>query len=401
MNAAMVKLVATVGACAVGLAACVPQPASSPSVVDDSIPGVSATLSPSPGATTVAPTVIGGPASASVAERSDVVTGLDAPWDLEFLPDGAMLITERDSGRIKHVRDGEVSNLGGDGAAALRAALDSTGEAGLLGIAVHPEDASLVYVYLTRGDGNAVVRMTLSGTELSVPVDVVSGIPKARNHDGGRIAFGPDGFLYIATGDAANPPLAQNRDSLAGKILRVVANGTGDDGDAAPGNPFGTRVYSYGHRNVQGLGWVADGRMYASELGQNDLDELNQIVAGANYGWPEVEARIGAPAGTALGATVNGFTYPVAEWSTDDASPSGIAVTYEGIYMGALRGRAVWRIGLTPDGVHPPHILIDDLGRIRHVEWGPDGALYVLTNNTDGRGDPRSGDDRLVRVVAD
>jgi glucose/arabinose dehydrogenase len=380
------------------LGACSSTPEPSPSATNDIIGPITATASPPTDGPPDVTEVIGGAPTARVVERADAVTGLASPWDIAFLPDGAMLITERDTGVIKRAHRGDIADLTGPGATALRDALVSAGEGGLLGLALHPRDATLLYVYLTREDGNAVVRMSLDGTDLGSPTDVIAGIPRARNHDGGRIAFGPDGYLYIATGDAANPPLAQDLDSLAGKILRVVADGSANDGDAAPGNPFDNRVWSYGHRNVQGLGWVADGRMYASELGQNDLDELNLIEPGSNYGWPQMEARIGAPEGTALGATVDGLTYPVAEWRTDDASPSGIAITNEGIYMGALRGQAVWRIGLTGDGTHEPQRLIDDLGRIRHVEFGPDGALYVLTNNTDGRGDPRSGDDRIVRI---
>ncbi|PKQ25153.1 MAG: glucose sorbosone dehydrogenase [Actinobacteria bacterium HGW-Actinobacteria-4] len=389
---------ALVLATALALGACASTPSPSPSAADGVIGPITATASPPADGPITAPQVIGGPATVEVVNRADVVTGLAAPWDIEFLPDGALLVSERDAGTIKRVHGSAVTDLAGPGAAALRDTVMPAGEGGLLGLALHPQDSGLLYVYLTREDGNAVVRMSLDGTELSAPTDVLAGIPRARNHDGGRIAFGPDGYLYVATGDAANPPLAQDLDSLAGKILRVVADGTASDGTAAPGNPFGTQVWSYGHRNVQGLGWVADGRMYASELGQNDRDELNLIEPGANYGWPQMEARVGAPAGTALGATVDGLTYPVAEWRTDQASPSGLAITNEGIYMAALRGRAVWRIGLTADANHEPHRLVDDLGRIRHVEWGPDGALYVLTNNTDGRGDPRSGDDRIVRI---
>ncbi|MFN3867353.1 MAG: PQQ-dependent sugar dehydrogenase, partial [Demequina sp.] len=221
------------------------------------------------------------------------------------------------------------------------------------------------------------------------------------NHDGGRIAFGPDGYLYIATGDAAQPDLAQDRSTLHGTILRVVADGPeGDeDGAPAPDNPFDDLVWSFGHRNVQGLGWAPDGTMLASEFGQVEADELNVIVPGANYGWPLVEGLIGAPDGTGLGDTVDGLTYPVAEWRpTAVSSPSGIAVTEEGAYVAALRGRAIYRVPFTTDGVGEPQVLVDDLGRVRAVAIGPDGALYALTNNTDGRGDPREGDDRIVRM---
>jgi len=344
--------------------------------------------------------VIGGVAEVTVTSQRDVATGLDVPWAIAFTPDGDALVSERDAGRILRIgQDGATSALTGAGAQDLASANDPQGEAGLLGLALHPDDPSVLYAYQTRPDGNAVLRMSLNGNSLSAPTVILDGIPKARNHDGGRLAFGPDGYLYVSTGDAGNADLAQDKGSLAGKILRIVADGGAGDGLAAPGNPFGTLVWTYGHRNVQGMGWVADGRMYASEFGQNSTDEINLIEPGRNYGWPIVEARDGAPEGTELGETVDGLTYPVVEWATDDASPSGMAVTVEGLYVGALRGERVWRVPLTGEGVATPHVLLDGLGRIRNVAVGADGELYLLTGNTDGRGDVRDGDDRLLRVT--
>lgn len=366
----------------------------------DDVPGVTAgSASPPPSAQP--PSVSREVAEMVVVAREDVATGLSAPWAMAFEPDGSILVTERDDGRVLRVSpDGTPTALTGPGAEAL-AETDATGEAGLLGIALLPSDPTVLYAYLTRADGNAVVRMSLDGDVLDAPVDVVAGIPKASNHDGGRIAFGPDGHLYVATGDAAQADLAQDRSTLHGTILRVVADGPDgeEDGAPAPDNPFGDRVWSYGHRNVQGLGWSPDGTMLASEFGQADADELNIIVPGANYGWPVVEGLIGAPDGTGLGQTVDGLTYPVAEWRpTAAASPSGIAVTAEGAYVAALRGEAIYRVPFTAEGVGEPQVLVDDLGRVRAVTIGPDGALYALTNNTDGRGDPRDGDDRIVRL---
>ncbi|MFW2513657.1 PQQ-dependent sugar dehydrogenase [Demequina sp. SO4-13] len=387
-------------ATALSLAACSAEADPSPtSGTPDEVPGVTA------GSASPAPSVKPPSVDAEIAQmvevgREDVATGLSAPWAIAFEPAGSMLVTERDAGRILRVEDGGATvPLTGPGAQAL-AQTDSTGEAGLLGIELLPSDPSVLYAYLTRTDGNAVVRMDLDGDTLSAPVDVVSGIPKAANHDGGRIAFGPDGHLYVATGDAAQPELAQDPGTLHGTILRVVADGPDgeEDGAPPPGNPFGDLVWSYGHRNVQGIGWAPDGTMLAAEFGQADADELNVIEPGANYGWPLVEGLIGAPEGTELGDTVDGLTYPVAEWRpTAAASPSGIDVTDEGAYVAALRGEAVFRVPFTADGIGEPQVLVDDLGRVRTVAVGPDGALYVLTNNTDGRGEPREGDDRIVR----
>jgi glucose/arabinose dehydrogenase len=334
-----------------------------------------------------------------VVDQDVVATNLQAPWSVAFEPTGSSLVTERDTGKILRVTGGVATPLTGPGVDELVRSLDNASEAGLLGIALLPRDPSVLYAYYTRGDGNAVVRMTVDGQTLSAPVDVIAGIPRARNHDGGRIAFGPDGFLYVATGDAAQQDLAQDRASYAGKILRVVATGGDDDGAAAPGNPFGDRVWSWGHRNVQGLGWAPDGRMFASEFGQSDADELNLIEPGANYGWPLVEGLIGAPEGTQPGQTVDGLTYPVTEWRpTSEASPSGIAVTAEGVYIATLRGEALYRVPLSATGVGEPHVVLDGLGRLRDVSVGSDGALYVMTNNTDGRGAPRGDDDAIIRL---
>ncbi|WP_297083972.1 sorbosone dehydrogenase family protein [uncultured Demequina sp.] len=362
-----------------------------------SVPQVTAG-SGAPGEPAVAPSVNSEVTSVEVTGIEPIATDLAAPWDAVFTSSGDALVTERDAGRILRVSGGTTTALTGPGADALAAAVDASGEAGLLGLALLPGDDSVLYAYLTRGDGNAVVRMSLDGDALSAPVDVVAGIPKARNHDGGRIAFGPDGHLYVATGDAAQAQLAQERDSLAGKILRVVADGSDADGSMPEDNPFGDLVWSMGHRNVQGLAWLPDGTMVASEFGQNDADELNQIEPGANYGWPEVEGLLGSPDGTQLGDTVDGFTYPVAQWQpTSSASPSGIAATELGVFVAALRGETLYWVPYGSPGFGKPQAIVQDLGRLRAAVT--DGAdVYVLTNNTDGRGSPRVADDRLVKL---
>ena len=364
-----------------------PSPAASPSPEPTGRP---TELSPAP----TGPLLGGGPVT---ARTRTVVEGLDAPWGLALLDDGRLLMSLRDEARlvIADPRSGDRVAVTGPGAERLDDETQPEGEGGLLGVALDPASGE-VFVYRTGADDNAVLRGTLTGRTLGELTMVVDGIPKASNHNGGRLAFGPDGYLYIATGDAGVTSNSQDRDSLGGKILRVTP-----DGDPAPGNPFpGSPVWSLGHRNVQGLGWDPEGRMFASEFGQNALDELNLVEPGRNYGWPEVEG----PGGD------EGFVDPVAWWPTSDASPSGIAVTADAVYLAALRGERLWRVPFldTPQeaqngdmrGVgRPQDLLVGEHGRLRAVVANPDGALWVLTNNTDGRGTPDEGDDRLLRVT--
>jgi len=305
------------------------------------------------------------------------------PWGLAFLPDGTALVTLRDQAQVLHIAPGAAPvSLG------RVPGVVPGGEGGLLGIAVSPTFASdrTVFVYLTSSDDNRVMRMTLDGATLKPGAVIVQGIAKAGNHDGGRLAFGPDGYLYIATGDAGRRDPAQDRGSLSGKILRVTA-----DGSPAPGNPFpGSRVWSLGHRNVQGLAWDRAGAMYASEFGQNTWDELNHIQPGRNYGWPEVEG---------IGRR-SGFVDPLRQWSTADASPSGIAVGADGaIYMAALRGESLWRIPLDPQGRTrtPERLLQGKYGRLRTVVPAPDGRLWLVSSNT-FRGNVQPGDDRILAL---
>jgi glucose/arabinose dehydrogenase len=316
-----------------------------------------------------------------VPDRQTIATGLPVPWGMAFLPDRSVLVTLRDRGEVLHIKNGaspaSVGHVPG---------VVASGEGGLLGIAVSPAFAAdhTVFVYLTSRDDNRVMRMTFDGSALKPGPVIVSGITKAGNHDGGRLAFGPDGYLYISTGDAGLGDPAQDKASLNGKILRVTASGA-----PAPGNPFpGSRVWTLGHRNVQGMAWDKAGTMYASEFGQNTWDELNQIEPGRNYGWPVVE-------GISHRA---GYVDPLRQWSTADASPSGIAVGPDNaVYMAALRGESLWRIPLTGKGKtgEPQRLLQGKYGRLRAVMLGPTGLLWVMTNNT-SRGAPHPGDDQII-----
>ncbi|MDN4616262.1 PQQ-dependent sugar dehydrogenase [Leifsonia sp. F6_8S_P_1B] len=316
---------------------------------------------------------------------TDLATGLEAPWSAVPLPSGSTLISERDSGDVI-----ERLPQGGQRLAGTVPGVVHTGESGLLGLAVPTGSAPpYLYAYETTADDNRVVRLPLTGVPgsyaLGAPEPVVTGIPKAANHDGGRIAFGPDGMLYITAGDASQPDRAQDVASLGGKILRVTPEGNVPGDNPFPGSP----VWSFGHRNPQGIGWDSHGTMWASEFGQNTWDELNIITPGSNYGWPAVEGIGGDPA----------YTDPVQQWSTDEASPSGLAIVGDTIFIAGLGGERLWTVWST-DG-HAPvtaEAFFDgELGRLRDVVARGD-RIWLLTNDTDGRGDPGPGDDRLVEV---
>lgn len=315
--------------------------------------------------------------------QETIATGLPVPWGLAFLPGGTALVTLRDEGEVLRVAKGtaplSVGRVPG---------VAPGGEGGLLGIAVSPRFASdkAVFVYFTASDDNRVMRMTFDGATLKPGPVILKGIPKAGNHNGGRLEFGPDGHLYVATGDAAEGDPAQDKASLGGKILRVTAKG-----EPAPGNPFpGSRIWSLGHRNVQGMAWDKAGVMYASEFGQETWDELNRIEPGRNYGWPQVEGI----------ASNSDFVNPLLQWPTADASPSGIAVGDDGaIYMAALRGQSLWRIPLRGKGKvgTPERLLQGKYGRLRTVVSALDGRLWLVSSNT-FRGPPNPGDDRILAL---
>ena len=309
-----------------------------------------------------------------------VAGGLEVPWGIAFLPNGDALVAQRNRGTIVRV------TRRGRKRVVMRLPSASGGEGGLLGLAVSPSYRRdrFVYAYYTaRGGENHIVRFRLGGRVRRL----YTGIPSGTNHNGGRIAFGPDGKLYAGTGDGGESGRSQRLDSAGGKILRMNR-----DGSVPADNPFrGSLVWSYGHRNVQGLAFDRAGRLWATEFGQNRLDEVNLIRRGRNYGWPLVEGR---------GSTRGGrFTNPKLTWSTDEASPSGAAIRGRSLYVAALAGESLWRVPLRGDRVGRPRRLYNGrFGRLRTVVRAPGGRLWIATSNRDGRGSPRRGDDRIIRL---
>jgi glucose/arabinose dehydrogenase len=328
-----------------------------------------------------------GAAAPVPAVTSTVATGLKAPWGLAFLPDGSALVSERDSARVKRL-DGR----GGVRTVGTVPGVRHTSEGGLLGIAVAADFAAHreVYAYLTAAKDNRIVRMTYTNGRLGGPKVVLAGIPAGAIHNGGRIVFGPDGMLYAGTGETGDRGLAPRPGSLGGKILRLTRTGK-----VPADNPTkGSYVFSRGHRNVQGLAFDAKGRLFASEFGQNTWDELNLIRPGRNDGWPTVEGRAGDKR----------YDDPIAQWKTSEASPSGVAIVGRTVFMAALRGQRLWRITIGATGrsgiptATSKAFFTGEYGRLRTVAPAPDGSLWLVTNNTDRRGVPRIGDDRVLRL---
>ena len=376
---------ATAALVLVGTAACgAEEPGTAAAPPSSAPPAATGPVTPSPAASPQAPTAppADAPVSLDTSSPQVLATGLEVPWGLAFLPDGDALVTERETARVLRVpaAGGEPQVV-----TTVRDA-DPAGEGGLLGIALSPEFAAdeLVYVYVTTGEDNRVVRFPLSAPDDVEPV--LTGIPKGTIHNGGRIAFGPDGLLHVGTGDTGDTSLSQDDDSLGGKVLRVTADGE-------PAGTGGSPVLSKGHRNVQGLAFDAAGRLYAVEFGQNRFDEVNQVSEGSNGGWPEVE-----------GADDGGGRYlaPVATWETSEASPSGAAVVGDVLYVAALRGRRLWQVPLDGAGGagEPTSVLDGEFGRLRTAQQAPDGSLWLMTSNRDGRGEPVDEDDRILRLAA-
>jgi glucose/arabinose dehydrogenase len=318
------------------------------------------------------------PSRAGRLQVTELLSGLTSPWGLVALQDGTLLISERDTKQILRI-DGSAKHP-------LRTIeeADPGGEGGLLGLAV-TADESRVFAYYTAAEDNRIVAMSWDGRTLGEPKVILDGIPKSGIHNGGRILVGPDGLLYVGTGDAGESERAQDKSSLAGKILRVTG-----DGEPAPGNPFGNEVFSFGHRNVQGLTFDEQDRLWACEFGSNEWDEINLIEKGKNYGWPLVE-------GSGQG---DGLTNPKVVWRTSEASPSGLAYWQGDLWMAGLRGERLWQIPVDgTDTGEPVAHFTSEHGRLRTVVVSNDGQSLLMTgSNTDGRGDVKRGDDRLLQI---
>ena len=327
--------------------------------------------------------------SVQATVESTIATGLAVPWGIAFLPagpvQGSALVSERDTARILRVTPGrepvEVGVVPG-----VRPGIEESGEGGLLGLLWVPESVDRpLYAYLSTAEDNRVVRMSYEKDRIGEPQVVLTGIPTGVNHNGGRLALGPDGMVYVSTGEVYDIELAQDKGSLGGKVLRMTT-----DGEVPPDNPFGSLIWSYGHRNVEGLSFDAAGRLWSSEFGAQTWDELNLIESGGNYGWPFAEGSDGE----------NGFIRPVSQWPTDDCSPGSVSVTRQTAWIPALQGECLWAVPLTGEVAGRQVRWLDgEYGRLRTAQLAPDGALWVTTSNKDGRGEPRRGDDRILRVV--
>lgn len=319
-----------------------------------------------------------------------MVENLSIPWDIAFLPDRTLLVTER-AGRLLHMDlvSREKTTLQVQG-------VEHRGEGGLLGIVLHPKfkDNHWLYLYLTSRSGNKLVNRVEryrwnDNNQLAEKTVILENIPGADYHDGGRMAFGPDGYLYITVGDAGNAQLAQNTQSLSGKILRVR-----DDGAILEDNPFGNAVYSYGHRNPQGITWDNQNRLWSTEHGRSGfssgLDEINLIFPGENYGWPDSEGNKVLP-------NTKG---PIRHSGPNVTWAPASALYWDGsIFFGGLRGQTLYEAVISGEGVtEVREHYKGEFGRIRTVRLGPDGMFYITTSNRDALGNARFGSDKIIRI---
>ncbi len=324
---------------------------------------------------------------APVAEKSKqteiVATNLEIPWEIVFLDNDVMLVAER-TGRLVKIENGQKQII------AQINDVKSEGEGGLLGMALHPNfpENKWLYLYMTvesdNGTKNEVRKYVLGENGISDEEIILSGIEGAIIHNGGRLKFGPDGYLYVATGDANQSNLAQDTNSMAGKILRIK-----DDGSVPTDNPFNNEIYSYGHRNPQGMAWDSLSQLWATEHGPSTMDEVNLIVAGGNYGWPEITGS----------ETREGMITPVINSGTNETwAPSGMEIVDDWIYFVGLRGQNLYRMRARAENVELEKLLDGVYGRMRFIRMGRDGYFYIGTNNTDGRGQPKSDDDKIVKI---
>ena len=364
-----------------------PTAAGSPTAAPSSAtPSPSATTAtPASPAATPSPTATPTPTGSPRPEVADTIADdFDVPWGLIFLSSGDALVSERNTAKIIRVTPkGKKTTLGEVSGVTPPTGI---GEGGLLGIATAPGDEETLFVYYTTNSDNRVARVSLSGGKVGKPKAVLTDIPTSTHHHGGRLLFDADGMLLVSTGDAEQSALAQDRNSLAGKILRIRP-----DGRAAAGNPFDNRTWSYGHRNVEGLAFDGDGRLWATEFGDKKADELNLISKGKNYGWPRVEGK----------SDNDDYVNPKAVWEpTSSSSPAGIGIARSTAFVGALQGQCLFAVPL--DGTKagdPKAYFAEDHGRIRNAVVAPDGSLWITTSNTDGRIDPGKNDDKILRVT--
>lgn len=328
-----------------------------------------------------------------------VAEGLNVPWEMDIAPDGRIFFTER-PGVIRVI---EKEKLLPEPVISFKAPFTSQGEGGLLGLVLDPkfEKNHYIYVYHTYTEKNQiknrVLRLVEKNNKAKVDKVIIKDLPGSKNHNGGRIKIGPDGYLYITVGDRYEPGLAQDKKSLGGKILRI-----GLDGSIPKSNPFpNSPIYSLGHRNPQGLAWHPEsGELFASEHGQSAHDEINLIQAGANYGWPKIQ-------GDETSKKERDLRKPIVHSGNKTWAPSGMAFISQGPWKGQLlvanlRGEQVLKITLNkkdPAKVEKIESIFKDLGRIRNVYEADDGSIYLMTNNRDGRGEPKKGDDKLIRLT--
>jgi glucose/arabinose dehydrogenase len=346
-----------------------------------------------------APPKLPSPSAKSSAPSEDaqaavevVAKHLSVPWGIGFLPDGTALVTERDSNRLLKISP---ASAGPDGAPVTEVltvpGVAGGGDGGLLGLAVSPDYKTnqTVFVYYSTAQDNRVAKLTL-GASPAPPQPIVTGIPHgATGGNGGRIAFGPDQNLYIGTGDAGNPAQATDPKNLAGKVLRVTA-----DGKPVPDNPGGGPVYASGFHDVQGLAWDAANRLYATDLGGTTWDELNLVQPGKDYGWPAVEGTANNPK----------YADPVVTWKPSEAGCTGLGNSATVLVTACLTGTRLYLVQLTQAGGAlgaPQPLLTKKFGRLRTVVPAPDGSLWITTSNKDGKGTPSPDDDQILRIVTE